>query len=97
MNQRFIIWAISGALLLGATGAVVATAEQRVGPAFIPGDQPVTEDQIRQKLVSEGYSNVQIVRKGPFFAATGSKDGQVGKVVVDPQNGRLSDDDDDDD
>ncbi len=97
MNRRFVIWTISGMLLLGVTGAVVATTEPRVGPAFIPGGQPVTEDQIRQKLVSEGYSNVQSVRKGPFFAATGFKDGQVGKVVVDPQNGRLVDDDDDDD
>ncbi len=50
MNRRFVIWTISGMLLLGVTGAVVATTEPRVGPAFIPGGQPVTEDQIRQKL-----------------------------------------------
>lgn len=96
MNRRFVIWAVSGTLLLGATGVVVATAEPRVGPAFIPGGRPVTEDQIRQKLVSEGYSNIQSVRKGPFFSATGLKDGRVGNVVVDPQNGRLVDDDEDD-
>ncbi|MGQ7557878.1 hypothetical protein ACTGYQ_11440, partial [Streptococcus suis] len=59
------------------------------GPAFIAGDHPVTEDQIRQKLQSEGYSNIQIVRQDGAFAATGSKDGATGSVLVDAQSGRL--------
>jgi hypothetical protein len=97
MNRQFVIWAISGTLLLGVTGVIVATAQPRGGRTFIPGGQPVTEEQIRQELVSERYSNVQSVRKGHFFATTGLKDGRTTNVVVDPQNGRLVDDDDDGD
>jgi hypothetical protein len=96
MNRRFLVWAIAGILLVGVMGVLIATAEQSKGPVFIAGDQSVTEDQIRQKLQSEGYSNVQIVRQGRYFEAMGSKDGQIGRIVVDSQTGRLRDDDDDD-
>jgi len=97
MDRRLLVGAIGGVLLVGAAGVLVATAEQSKGPVFIPGDQPVSEDQIRQKLQSEGYSNVQIVRQSGYFEAIGSKDGQTGKIVVDSQTGRLRTADDDDD
>ena len=94
--NRLLVWAVTGALLIGAAGVLIATAEQSKGPVFIAGDQPVTEDQVRQKLQSEGYSNLQIVRQGRYFEAMGSKDGQTGRITVDSQTGRLRDDDDDD-
>ena len=97
MNRRLLIWGIGGALLVGATGVLIATAEQSKGPVFIAGNQPVTEDQVRQRLQSEGYSNVQIVHQGRYFEAMGSKDGQTGRITVDSQTGRLRADDDDDD
>ena len=64
---------------------------------FIAGDHPVTEEEVRQKLQSDGYSIVQIVRQGRYFEAMGAKDAQTGKIVVDSQTGRLRTDDDDDD
>jgi UDP-N-acetyl-D-mannosaminuronic acid transferase (WecB/TagA/CpsF family) len=91
MDRRVLVAAIGSVLLVGAAGILVATAEQDKGPVFIPGDQPVSEDQIRQKLQSEGYSNVQIVRQGGYFEAMASKDGQTGKIVVDSQKGTPSD------
>lgn len=97
MNRKFLAWAIGGVLLAGVTGALIATAERSKGLAFIAGDQPVTEDQVRQKLQSEGYSNVQIVRQGRYFEALGSKDGQTGRVIVDSRTGRLQTGDGDDD
>src|SRR5437773_9691954 len=97
MNRRLLIWAIGGVLLVGATGVLIATAEQSKGPVFIAGDQPVTEDQVRQKLQSDGWSNVQIVREGRYIEAIGAKNGQTSKVVVNAQNGRLRAGDDDDD
>lgn len=97
MKRRLLIAAIGGVLLLGGSGVLIAMAEQSKGSVFIAGDQPVTEDQVRQKLQSEGYSNVQIVRQGRYFEAMGSKDGQAGKITVDSQNGRLRAEDDDDD
>jgi hypothetical protein len=97
MDRRWIL-AGGGLLLLGIAGVAVVTAEPSKGPAFIAGDQPVSEDQVRQKLQSDGWSNVQIVRDGKFFEAIGSRNGQTTKVAVDAQTGRLraADDDDDD-
>jgi hypothetical protein len=57
----------------------------------------VTEDQVRQKLQSEGWSNIQIARDGRYLEAIGSKDGQTSRMEVDSQTGRLRADDDDDD
>jgi hypothetical protein len=96
MNRKWI-WASSGLLLLGIAGVAMVTAEPSKGPVFIAGDQPVTEDQVRQKLQSDGWSNVQIVRDGRYLEAIGSKNGQTSKVAVDPQTGRLRAADDDED
>jgi hypothetical protein len=97
VNRQLLFWTIGGAVAFGAVGAMIATSEPRLGEVFISGDRPVTEDQVRQKLQSEGYSNVKVARQGEYFAATGSKDGQAGEVLVDSRNGRLAAGRDDDD
>jgi len=99
MNRRLLIWGIGGALLVGATGVLIATAEQSKGPVFIAGNQPVTEDQVRNKLQSEGWADVRTMHEGQYIQATGMRDGQAQKVIVDSRTGRLrsqADDDDDD-
>jgi len=96
MNLRLVAALIGGTVLVAATGVVIATAQPR-GAVLIAGDQPVTEAQVREKLQSEGYSNIQIVRQGRFIEAMGSKDGTTGKVLVDAQTGRLADNDGDGD
>jgi hypothetical protein len=53
MDRRWIL-AGSGMLLLGIAGVAMVSAEPSRGRAFIAGDQPVTEDQVRQKLQSDG-------------------------------------------
>ena len=95
--NRILAWSIAGALVAGVTGLVVVNAEQRAGEAFIPGDKPVTEDQIRTKLQSDGWSDVQIKRGGRYFEVTANKQGAAEKLAVDAQTGRLRPDDDDDD
>jgi hypothetical protein len=96
--NRKLMWAIGGgALLIASTALVIVMAEPIKGPVFIAGDQPVTEDQVRQKLQSDGWSNVQIVRDGRYLEAIASKNGQNSKVVVDSQTGRLRAGDDGDD
>jgi hypothetical protein len=97
MNYRLFATLIGAAALLATTGTLIATAEPMKGPVFIAGDQPVTEDLVRQKLQSEGYSSIQIVRQGHFLEAMASKDGKAEKIRVDALTGRLADDDDDDD
>ena len=66
MKRRLLLWTIGGAVVFGAAGAVIATSEPRRGEVFIAGDRPVTEDQVRQKLQSEGYLNIQIARQGGY-------------------------------
>lgn len=83
-------------MLVATTGVPIATAQPR-GTVFIAGDQPVTEAQVREKLQSEGYANVLVIRQGRFIEAMGLKDAKTGKVRVDARTGRLADDDDDDD
>lgn len=98
MDRRHLLaWGIGGALVVGTAGGLIAMADQSRGPVFIAGDQPITGDQVRQKLQSEGYSNIQIVRQGRYFEATGTKDGETGRITVDSQTGRLGTDGDDDD
>ena len=98
MNPR-LIWTLGtgGVLLAGGIGLAMVMAEPTKGPVFIAGDKPVTEDQVRQKLQSDGWSNVQIARDGRYLEATGSKDAQTSKMEVDSQTGRLRAGDDDDD
>jgi hypothetical protein len=96
MNRRLVVALLGGTALVAATGVLIATAQPR-GAVFIASDQPVTEAQVREKLQSDGYSNIQVVRQGHFFEALGSKDGKTGKILVDARTGRLADDDDDDD
>ena len=99
MKRRVLVWAVGGLLLMSTTGAMIAVAQQSSGPVFIADDRPVTEDQVRQRLQAEGYSDVQVVRQGRYFQATGTKNGTVSRIAVDAQTGRLrvNDDDDDDD
>jgi hypothetical protein len=96
MNRRLAAALLGGTMLVATAGVLIATAQPR-GAVFIAGDQPVTEAQVREKLQSDGYANVQIIRQGRFFEALGSKDGKTGKVLVDAQTGRLADNDGDDD
>ncbi len=95
--NRLLVLAIGGGLFIGAAGLLFATAQQDQGPALIGGGQPVTEDQVRQKLQSDGWSDVRIRREGRYFEATGTKDGQANRLAVDSQTGRLRVEEDDDD
>ena len=97
--KRMFLWPAAGGFMVATACLAIVMAAPSQGPAFIAGDQPVTEDQVRQKLQSEGWSNVQIVREGRYIEATASKDGQNSTIAVDSQTGHLraADDDNDDD
>ena len=87
--NRLLVSGIALAIALGAIGVWIATAEEGLGPAFVKGGGPVTEDQVRQEMLAEGYLNPQVLREGGNFEALGTKDGQMQKLIVDAQTGRL--------
>jgi hypothetical protein len=96
--KRLIACMIGVALLLAASvGLMIATAQQAQPPAFIAGDRPVTAEQVREKLQTDGWSNVAISRSGRYIEVTGSVNGETSKMAVDSQTGRLRADNDDDD
>jgi hypothetical protein len=81
--------AIAIAATLGASATWMAAVEQDSGTAFVKGGAPATEDQVRQEMLAEGYSNPQILRQGRYFEAMGTKDGQTQKLVIDSRTGLL--------
>src|SRR5690348_16308362 len=97
MDRRYLVGALlGGSVILAAAGAVIAAAETS-GPVFIPGDKPVTEEQIRTKLQTDGYTDIRVAREGQYFEASGAKDGKAATLRIDSRTGRLAGDDDDDD
>ena len=95
--NRLIAYAIGAALLVAAAGFMIANAQQSSAPAFIAGDRPVTTEQVRDKLQTDGWSNLVLSRNGRYIEVTGSMNGQASKMEVDAQTGRLRTDNDDDD
>ena len=95
--NRYITSVIGSALLAAAAGLMIANAQQSSAPAFLAGDRPVTAEQVREKLQSDGWSNVVVSRNGRYIEVTGSLNGEASKMAVDSQTGRLQVDDDDDD
>jgi hypothetical protein len=94
------MWVVVGVLLV-----VVATVladfdllrERREGPVFIASNAPISEEQVRQKVTSDGWTNVLIKHEGRYFRVMGVKDQQTNHLIVDSQTGRLRRGDDDDD
>jgi hypothetical protein len=98
--RQVVVWSIAAGgwlLAAGAAAFVIAASDRNLGPAFIEGGRPVTEEQVRQKLTSDGWTDVQVMRRGRLVLAMGSKDGRTDAVAVDASTGRLRIDDDDDD
>ena len=60
-------------------------------------DQPLTEDQVRAKLQSDGWTAVQVSRDERYIEATASKDGRVARLMIDSLTGKLIADDRDED
>jgi hypothetical protein len=86
--NRLIVYVIGAALFAGGLGLkMMAKAQQ--APAFIAEDRPVTAEQLREKLQTDGWSNIVISRSGRYLEVTGSRDGQAGKMAVDSETGRL--------
>jgi hypothetical protein len=96
MNQA-MVFGLIGAFLGGGLGVLIAISDESEGPVFIASNQAVTEAQLRDKLQSEGWANIQVIQLALYFEATGSKDGRPKKIMINSASGRLLADDSDDD
>jgi len=99
--KKWTLPILGAAFLIGAAGLaqMMAQAQQGAARVFIPGGQPVNEEQVRTKLQSEGWSGVVVTRDGQNLRATGAVGGKLRTLVIDAATGRLGaerDDDDDD-
>ena len=97
-NRKLLLSIIGVSTIIGTAGLMIANGQQ--DPVLIAGDRPITENQLRDKLQTEGWSNIQITEDRKYFRVTGYKYGKMAKLAVDSQTGRLranNDDDDDDD
>jgi hypothetical protein len=95
MSYRVLMWVIAAAVLVAIVTVIDLAKEREDGPVFIASDGPITEDQVRQKMMTDGWTNVLISREGRYFQVMGSKDQQTAHLVVNSQTGRLRGDDDD--
>jgi hypothetical protein len=96
MNQA-LLFGLIGAVLGGGLGVLIATAENREGPIFIASNQAVTEAQVRDKLQSEGWTDIRMMQQGLYLEATGSQGGRPKRIMINLASGRLVADDSDDD
>jgi hypothetical protein len=93
---RVLILGLIGAFLGGGVGVLIAVSDDENG-VYIASDRPVTEDQVRAKLQSEGWAPIEVKRDDRYIVATVSKNGRVGRLTVDSLTGQLIADDRDDD
>jgi hypothetical protein len=93
--NRALILSLVGALIGGGVGFAIATADDGEGPILIASDQPITAQQVLEKLRSEGWTNLEVEQLGRYFEVTGAKDGQAKKIMVNSLTGRLIEADED--
>jgi hypothetical protein len=62
----------------------------------VPGNRPVTLEEVKQKLEADGWSNVRVMPKGRFIRAIVTRNGKEQTIDVEASSGllRISDDDD---
>ena len=92
--NRLLIGGFIGALLGAGLGVLIASDEGERS-IFIASDQPITEGQVREKLQSQGWLNIQITERGRFFEVTGTEGGRSRKMMIDSLTGQMMEDDDD--
>jgi hypothetical protein len=88
-------WSIAG-LLVAAAAAIFLAVRMQDARTVVPGNQPVTMDQVRQQLEADGWSNIQLTRHGRFIRAVMTRNGKEQTIDVEASTGllRISDDDD---
>lgn len=90
MSYSVLMWTLVALVLVTGVTAFDLYRERRDGgPIFIASNGPVSEDQVRQKMTADGWSNVLISREGRYFQVMGSKNQETSHFTIDSPTGRL--------
>jgi hypothetical protein len=97
--RREIVWAFLGiGALAAASVAMHELGQDTEHRELFTATAPITEQQLTQRLESEGYSTVRISQDGRYFIATALKAGKRSRFVLESDTGREAslwyDDDD---
>jgi hypothetical protein len=52
MSYRVLMWVIAAAVLVAIVTVIDLAKERKDGPVFIAANGPITEDQVRQKMMT---------------------------------------------
>ena len=63
---------------------------------FVGDGGPVSEEQVRLKMTTDGWSNILVSREGRYIQVMGSKEQLIRHFTIDSQNGRVVVGEDDD-
>ena len=74
MKRVFLAAVISSVVAVSAASIYAAS---NFSGRLIPGIGPITEQQIRDKLTADGFSNIQITSQGSIFQTNATKDGRA--------------------
>jgi len=96
--MRLCTTVLGVALLANCAGlAAVARSKPSTRPATRIQAATMTDTQVRQKLESEGYTNVRIRERGKTYVeVTAAKDGKTEKLALNPQSDQVIPERDDD-
>lgn len=95
MSHSVLMSMMVATLVVAIVTVIEFAREREDGPVFIAGNGAFTEDQVRQKLMTDGWTNVLISREGRYFQVMAVKDQHTAHLIVAAQSGRLRGDDDD--
>lgn len=98
--KRETVWAFAGIGLLAAASIAMHELGQdgTEHRELFSATGPITEQQLTDRLESQGYSTVRISQDGRYFIATALKEGKRSRFVLESDTGREAslwyDDDD---
>jgi hypothetical protein len=88
---------VAFAVAVAAGAASIYAASDSSGGRLIPGSGPITEQQIRDKLTADGFSNIQVRLRGTVFETIATRNGLPTVLEIDAQSGIVHQDRVDDD
>ena len=86
MSNRVLMGVIAAAVLVAIVTVIDFAKERKDGPVFIAGNGPITEDQVRQKMMADAWTQRADQSGGALLPGDG-----IEKTADRSPRGRLAD------